>query len=113
MHALPTWGEVVQENRVARQWPPLGEELVSGIEAAWERPREDSARERLRLVRLIAHHELTAEQIAKGTGVGRMSVFNYREKAERGSLAGLLVRDRAEARNSASQVALDERFIAA
>ncbi len=49
---------------MARKLPPLGEELVKEIEAAWERPQADWARQRLLVVRLIAQHELTTEQIA-------------------------------------------------
>jgi len=49
---------------MARKLPPMGEELVKQIEAAWERPQEDWARPRLLVVRLIAQHELTTEQIA-------------------------------------------------
>jgi len=77
---------------MARQLPPLGEELVKEIEAAWDRPQEDWARQRLLVVRLIAQHELTTEQIAKVAGVSRKSVFNYRDKVERGGVAGLLTR---------------------
>ena len=97
---------------MARKLPPLGEEWVKEIEAAWERPQEDWARQRLLVVRLIAQHELTTEQIAKVAGVSRKSVFNYRDKVERGGVAGLLTRDWAGARTPAVRGAVAEEFIA-
>ncbi|MBL9217725.1 MAG: IS630 family transposase [Opitutaceae bacterium] len=97
---------------MARKLPPLGEELVKEIEAAWEQPQADWARQRLLVVRLIAQHELTTEQIAKVAGVSRKSVFNYRDKVERGGVAELLTRDWAGARTPAVRGAVAEEFIA-
>ena len=98
----------MQEKRMARKLPPLGEELVKQIEAAWERPQAEWARQRLLVVRLIAQHELTTEQIAKVAGVSRKSVFNYRDKVERGGVAELLTRDWAGARRTAVRGAVAE-----
>ena len=53
---------------MARQIPPLGGELVKEIEAAWERPQADWARQRLLVVRLIAQHELTPSRSRKSPG---------------------------------------------
>jgi hypothetical protein len=45
------------------------------------------------LVRLIAQHEMTSEQIAKVADVSRKSVFNYRDTVVKAGMAGLLHRD--------------------
>ena len=82
------------------------------IQAAWERPQADWARRRLLVVRLIAQHELTTEQIAKVAGVSRRSVFHYRDQAERGGVAELLTRDWAGGRTPAVRGAVAEEFIA-
>ena len=60
---------------MARTIPPLGEALVKEIEAAWAQPQEDWARKRLLVVRLIAQHQMTTDQIAQVAGVSRKSVF--------------------------------------
>lgn len=96
---------------MARTIPPLGEELVKAIERAWAQPQEDWARQRLLVVRLIAQHELTTEQIARAAGVSRKSVFNYRDKLARGGVAELLTRDWAGARTPAVRGAVAEEFI--
>src|SRR5476649_142673 len=96
---------------MARKLPPLGEELVKEIEGAWGQPQEDWARQRLLVVRLIAQHELTTEQIAKVAGVSRKSVFNYRDRVESGGVAELLTRDWAGGRTPAVRGAVAEEFI--
>lgn len=80
------------------------------IEAAWDQSQADWARQRLLVVRLIAQHELTTEQIARAAGVSRKSVFNYRDKVERGGVAELLRRDWAGARTPAVRGAVAEEF---
>jgi transposase len=75
-----------------RTLPPLGSELVKEIDLAWHQPQTDWARKRLLVVRLIAQHELTAEEIAKVAGVSRPSVFNYRNKVMAEGLKALLTR---------------------
>ena len=81
------------------------------IEAAWEQPQADWARQRLLVVRLIAQHELTTEQIAKVAGVSRKSVFNYRDKVLSSGVAGLLKREWAGARTPVVHGAVAHEFI--
>ena len=95
---------------MARTLPPLGEELVKAIEEAWAQPQEDWARKRLLVVRLIAQHELTTEQIAKAAGVSRKSVFNYRDAVARGGVPELLRREWAGGRTPAVRGAVAEEF---
>lgn len=96
---------------MARQLPPLGEGLVKAIEEAWAQPQADWARTRLLVVRLIAQHELTTEQIARVAGVSRKSVFNYRDRVVEGGVAGLLSREWAGGRTAAVRGAVAEEFI--
>ncbi len=95
---------------MARTLPPLGQELVDQIEAAWQAPQSAWARERLRVVRLIAQHELTAEQIAKACDVSRASVFNYRNLLLSGGLPALLSRKFAPGKKPVVHGALAEEF---
>ena len=83
---------------MARTLPDFGDELVKEIETAWVQPQAGWARRRLLVVRLIAQHELTSEQIAKVADVSRKTVFNYRDTVVREGVAGLLKRDWAGAR---------------
>ena len=50
---------------------------------------------------LREQHQIKPEQIAKVAGVSRKSVFNHRDKAERGGVAELLTPDWAWARTPA------------
>ena len=93
-----------------RNIPPLGEELVQAIEEAWAKPQAEWARTRLLVVRLIAQHELTTEQIAKVAGVSRKSVFNYRDALARGGVPELLRREWAGGRTPAVHGAVAEEF---
>jgi putative transposase len=96
---------------MARKLPPLGEEVVKAVDAAWRQPQQDWARKRLLVVRLIAQHELTTGQIAQVAGVSRKSVFNYRDKVQEAGVAGLLRRDWAGARTPAVRGAVAQEFI--
>ena len=96
---------------MARTIPPLGETLVREIEEAWAKPQEDWARKRLLVVRLIAQHELTTAQIARAAGVSRKSIFNYRDRLEKGGVAELLRREWAGARTPTVRGAVAEEFI--
>lgn len=96
---------------MARTLPALGEEVVKAIEAAWEQPQADWARQRLLVARLIAQHELTSGQIAKVAGVSRKSVFNYRDALTRGGVPELLRREWAGARTPAVRGAVADEFI--
>jgi transposase len=96
---------------MARKLPALGEATVKAIEVAWAQPQEDWARKRLLVVRLIAQHELTTEQIARVAGVSRKSVFNYRDLMVSGGVAALLTRDWAGGRTPAVRGAVAEEFV--
>jgi transposase len=95
---------------MARSLPELGTERVAEIEQAWAQPQPDWARKRLLVVRLIAQHELTVEQIMRMAGVSRQTVFTYRDKVVAGGVAGLLARRWAGARQPLVRGALAEEF---
>ncbi len=95
---------------MARTLPELGQELVDQIEEAWQAPQPEWARERLRVVRMIAQHEFTAEQIAKACDVSRASVFNYRDLLVEGGLTALLKRRFAPGKKPVVHGALAEEF---
>ena len=95
---------------MARKIPPLGEAVVKAIEEAWRKPQQDWARKRLMVVRLIAQHELTGEQIAAVVGVSRKSVFNYRDLVVSGGVAALLSRDWAGGPTPAVRGAVAQEF---
>jgi transposase len=96
---------------MARKLPVLGEKLVTEIEAAWAQPQEAWARRRLLVVRLIAQHELTVEQITRVAEVSRQSVFTYRDTLLAGGVAALLTRKRAPGRKPAVRGAVAQEFI--
>ena len=96
---------------MARTLPDFGAELVKAIEAAWAQPQADWARQRLLVVRLIAQHEMTSEQIAQVADVSRKTVFNYRDTVLREGVAGLLKRDWAGGRTPVVRGALAEEFV--
>jgi transposase len=96
---------------MARTIPPLGEALVKEIEVAWAQPQEDWARKRLLVVRLIAQHQMTTEQIAQVAGVSRKSVFNYRDLVVSGGVSALLRRDWAGGPTPVVRGAVAEEFI--
>ena len=77
---------------MARKLKPLGTEVVQELEAAWDKPQPDWARQRLTVLRLIAQHELNAEQIAAVQGITRKTVFNYLALVRAGGVARLLTR---------------------
>ncbi len=62
------------------------------IEAEWAKPLDEWARKRLRVVRLVAQHELTVAQIMKVADVSRQTVFTYRYKVVEGGVAELFKR---------------------
>ena len=96
---------------MARKFPKLGEELVQQLEVAWAEPQAEWARQRLRVVRLIAQHELTAAQIMRVCDVSRQTVFTYRTKVVAAGVAGLLRRDWQGARVPAVRGAVAVEFI--
>jgi transposase len=95
-----------------RTLPPLGTELAKEISLAWEQPQTDWARKRLLVVRLIAQHEMTAEQIAKAAGVSRPTLFSYRDKVVAEGVKGLLTRKWAGARQPLVRGPLAEELTA-
>ena len=62
---------------MARRLPVLGEPRLSELQEAWKSERRDWARQRLRVIRLVARHEHSAQEIADIVGVSRPTVFNY------------------------------------
>jgi transposase len=78
---------------MARKLPVLGQAKVKELETAWREHTEAWARQRLMVLKLVAQHELSAEQIAEAVGVGRSSVFRYLDKFVAGGVAALLTRD--------------------
>lgn len=97
---------------MARKLPDLGAKLVAEIEAAWNEPQEEWARRRLLVVRLIAQHELTVEQIMRVAEVSRQSVFTYRDTLVGGGVVALLRRKRAPGRQPTVRGAVAHEFIA-
>jgi transposase len=93
-----------------RSLPELGAEVAADIERAWHEPQPDWARKRLLVVRLIAQHEMTVEQIMKVAGVCRQSVFSYRDKVVADGVKGLLTRNWAGARQPLVRGALAEEL---
>ncbi len=77
---------------MARTLRRLGEQVVADLETAWAQPQPDWARQRLFVMRLVAQHELSADQIAAASGVTRKTVFNYLALVEAGGVAALLQR---------------------
>lgn len=77
---------------MARTFALLGEEAVAELEQAWQDCDNERDRQRLLVLRLIAQHELSADQIAEVVGVSRATVFNYRDQFVAGGVAGLLLR---------------------
>ena len=96
---------------MARKFPPLGEALVKQIEQAWAEPQAEWARQRLRVVRLIAQHELTAAEIMRVCDVSRQTVFTYRDTVVAQGVAGLLERKWKGARQPAVRGAVAAEFI--
>src|SRR5260221_249653 len=97
---------------MARKLPELGAKLVAEIELAWAKPQEAWARRRLLVVRLIARHELTVEQIMQVAEVSRQTVFTYRDTLLAGGVVALLSRGRAPGRRPAVRGAVAQEFIA-
>ena len=94
-----------------RTLPKLGQEIVEQIEEAWAKPQADWARKRLLVVRLIAQHEHTVDEIMKIVGVSRQTVFTYRDTVVEKGVDGLLERKWAGARKPAVRGALSEEFL--
>ena len=97
---------------MARKLPELREKLVAEIETAWKQPQEEWARKRLLVVRLIAQHELTAEQIMQVAEVSRQTVFSYRDTVVERGVAALLQRKWAPGRQPTVRGPVAEELVA-
>ena len=86
--------------------------MVAEIEAAWTQPQEGWARRRLLVVRLIAQHALTVEQIRRVAEVSRQSVFTYRDTLLAGGVGALLRRKWAPGRKPTVRGAVAQEFVA-
>jgi transposase len=78
---------------MARYLPDVGATNAAELEKAWRERQEPWQRQRLLVVRLVAQHELNAEQIAAAAGVARSTVFRYLDTFLTSGLAGLLARE--------------------
>ena len=81
------------------------------IEQAWAEPQPEWARQRLRVVRLIAQHELTAAEIMRVADVSRQTVFTYRDTVVAKGVPGLMQRAWKGARKPAVRGAVAAEFI--
>lgn len=77
---------------MARYLPKIGAEQAEQLEQAWKQEHPPWARQRLLVMRLVAQHELNAQQIAEVAGVARTTVFRYIDIFVEGGLEGLLKR---------------------
>lgn len=78
---------------MARTLPVLGKHRIGELEAAWREHPEGWKRQRLLVLKLVAQHELTAQQIAEVVGVSRATVFRYLDSFQSGAVAALLRRE--------------------
>jgi transposase len=96
---------------MARKLPEVGAKLAAEVEAAWAKPQAEWQRRRLLVVRLIAQHELTVEQIMAVADVSRQTVFTYRDTLMSGGVAALLTRRWAPGRLPTVRGAVAEEFL--
>lgn len=86
---------------MARPLPQIGADKAAQLENAWQTHTEDWQRQRLLVIRLVAQHALSAEQIAQAVGISRMSVFRYLKLFQEEGAEALLVRKHGGGRKSA------------
>lgn len=96
---------------MARKLPEMGQTKVKELERAWREHTQVWERERLMVVKLVAQHKLSAEQIGEATGKSRRTVFRYLEKFMSEGVAGLLTRDYKSAARATLQGADHEAFV--
>lgn len=77
---------------MARTLPKIGQERLNQLQEAWEQKQPEWARQRLLVIRLVAQHQLSAEQIAEVAGIGRTTVFRYLDTFLSKGIEGLLKR---------------------
>lgn len=97
---------------MARYLPQLGAPKVAELETAWRERKEPWARQRLLVLRLIAQHELNAEQIAGAAGVARSTVFRYLDTFMAEGVAGLLARKHAGGKTPVLKPQWQEELVA-
>ncbi len=97
---------------MARTLPKLGEDKVKALQSAWDKGCAPKLKVRLQVLRLVARHEHTAEQIADIAGVSRASVFNYIELFMTGGVDRLLATAPRIGRGSPIPAGVSERLAA-
>jgi transposase len=97
---------------MARYLPQLGAPKAAELEAAWREHTAPWARQRLLVLRLVAQHELNAEQIAQAAGVARSTVFRYLDLFLAGGVTGLLTRQHAGGKTPVIQPKWQEELVA-
>jgi len=75
---------------MAKPLPQITPEGLSKIAEAWRVNRDERSRKRLRVLKLVATHKHSAEEIAGLCGVSRATVFNYLDRYATGGVAALL-----------------------
>ena len=78
---------------MARTMAPVGSERLKEVEAALKMYTKAWQQQRLLVIRMIARHEMSVQQIAEYLGVARSRIFVWRDKFEEGGGAGLLKRE--------------------
>ena len=66
---------------------------MTELETAWATRTQGWERKRLQVIRLVAQHKLTAEEIAEAVDVGRATVFRYISAFITGGTEALLKRE--------------------
>lgn len=84
---------------------------MSELDQAWKEKQPDWARQRLMVLRLVARHEHSAEEIGEMVGIGRASVFNYLKAYLKGGLDALLKRGYCGGRKPALKGAVRQEFM--
>lgn len=81
-----------------RTLPIIGTERLAELDAAWAGKPKGKDRTKLQVLRLVATHEHTAEEIAGIVGVSRATVFNYLDAFIGAGIEGLLKKGRSPGR---------------
>lgn len=97
---------------MARTLPQLGEEQVKALQIAWNKDCSPKLKVRLQVLRLVARHEHTAEEIADIAGVSRATVFNHLDRFMSGGVEGLLATNYKPGRKSPIPAGVSERLAA-
>ncbi len=76
-----------------RTLPKIGQERLIELQEAWKQKHSEEKRRRLQVIRLIARHEHSAQEIAEIVDIGRRSVFRYLKIFLEGGVSELLKRN--------------------